>query len=118
MLPETAVLQGWFLADNKVKAVRLNGRAVSVSEHDEYPPFDRFHSFAAESGFVAGNNVLEVDVYNYASLQGAPTPMPGSGFGSAGLAITRFRRKRPRQLCPPRSNDLVRSPDSPKQFTL
>ena len=72
---ESAVVRGRFLVDNKVSAIRLNGHAVSVPQHSEKPPFNRFHSFVAEGGFVAGTNVLEVDVYNYATLRGAPTAM-------------------------------------------
>ena len=62
--PESAVLQGWFIADNHVDAIRLNGHAVSVPQHRSNPPFDTLHTFTAGSGFVEGTNVLEIEVYN------------------------------------------------------
>ena len=75
VLPDTAVLQGWFLADNQVRAVRLNGRAVSVPVHGVDPPFDQLHSFTVRKGFVAGTNVLEINVFNLPTSWGEGTPM-------------------------------------------
>ncbi len=62
--PEKAVVHGWFMADNHVRAIRINGRPVSVPEHDFYGPFDRFHPFTIRSGFVRGTNVLDIEVVN------------------------------------------------------
>lgn len=73
--PEWAVLRGRFLADNRVAAIRLNNHRVSVPKHESSAPFDQFHFFVATKGFVTGRNVLEIDVYNLQSLQGASTPM-------------------------------------------
>jgi hypothetical protein len=75
VLPDTAVVQGWFLVDNHVDAIRLNGKAVAVPEHDTRPPFDRFHSFTMRKGFVAGANVLEIDVLNLPTSWGEGTAM-------------------------------------------
>ncbi len=62
--PETAFLRGWFLADNHVNAIRLNGKELTVPEHGYSSPFTMFHKFLAHKGFVEGTNVLEIDVYN------------------------------------------------------
>jgi hypothetical protein len=65
-LPDTAVLWGKFIADNRVKAIRLNGKEVSVPQHDDIPfaPFDHFTEFSVRMGFVEGSNTLEFDVSN------------------------------------------------------
>ena len=63
LVPGTAALQGHFLVDNHVSAIRLNGRPVQVPEH----PFDdygMFYNFAADKGFVEGLNTLEIVVFN------------------------------------------------------
>jgi hypothetical protein len=73
--PEWTVLRGRFLADNRVEAIRLNNHRVSVPKHESIAPFDQYHSFVAAKGFVAGRNVLEIDVYNLQSSQGTLTPM-------------------------------------------
>ncbi len=64
MVPGTAVLKGWFMADNRVTAIRLNGTQAAVPEHVGHGPYDRFHEFATRTGFVEGANSLELDVYN------------------------------------------------------
>jgi hypothetical protein len=68
-LPESAVLQGRFIADNHVDAIRLNGRAVPVLPHSGTAPFVEFHSFKIVNGFVRGTNVLEIVVYNNPAIQ-------------------------------------------------
>jgi hypothetical protein len=73
--PGSAVLTGRFLVDNHVNAIRLNGQSVSLPEHGILPPFDQFHTFTVRKGFVAGTNVLEIDVYNHAASSGLGTPM-------------------------------------------
>jgi hypothetical protein len=72
---EGGMLRGRFLADNHVAAMRLNGRAVPVPQHDGDPPFNRFFPFTIREGFVRGTNVLEVDVRNRASSSHRDTPM-------------------------------------------
>jgi hypothetical protein len=64
MLPSTAVLQGRFVADDRIVAIRLNGRRLSVPVHPEGGPFLDWTSFRVTSGFVKGKNVLEFDVLN------------------------------------------------------
>jgi hypothetical protein len=68
MVPGKAVLSGCFLADNQVNAIRINGRSVPVHEHSENHPFDRFTTFTIRAGFVEGENVLEIDVFNGLSV--------------------------------------------------
>jgi hypothetical protein len=97
VLPETAVLQGWFLADNYVIVVRLNGAAVSVPEHSSLPPFDERHSFTIRKGFVAGTNVLEIDVRNLQTSWGEGTAM-ALAVELEGFAIC--RQDVPRALSP------------------
>jgi hypothetical protein len=57
-------LHGRFIVDNHVSAIRLNGRLIEVPEHGYADPFVEFHSFLINKGFVSGNNVLEIDVFN------------------------------------------------------
>jgi hypothetical protein len=61
---ETMVLNGWFIADSYVRAMRLNGQEVPVPPHRHEPPYDLFRRFAITKGFVDGENVLEIDVEN------------------------------------------------------
>ncbi len=75
MMPDTAFLKGWFIADNHVNAIRLNGRQVPVPEHGYDGPFDRYHGFVARNGFVEGVNSLELDVYNGNSSPNVATAM-------------------------------------------
>lgn len=63
-LLNTAVLQGKFMADNQVAAIRLNGRKLAVPYHLASAPFRTFYRFIATDGFVAGTNTLEIDVFN------------------------------------------------------
>ena len=63
LLPGSAVLRGRFIADNHVKAVRLNGVAMSVDEHG-YSELVWFAGFSGKKGFVEGTNTLEIDVDN------------------------------------------------------
>jgi hypothetical protein len=61
--PSTAVLHGRFVADNRVQAIRLNGQALRVISHG-HQEFGFLHAFSTQRGFVAGANVLEIDVEN------------------------------------------------------
>ncbi len=74
LFPGSAVLGGWFIADNHVKAIRLNGVQVPVTYHGWDPPYGLFHSFTAPKGFVEGTNTLEVDVENGGGEGGAEWP--------------------------------------------
>jgi hypothetical protein len=76
--PESAVLQGRFLADDRMNAIRLNGKPVPVPAHGDSVPFDRFCPFTIQSGFVPGNNVLEFDVFNKPSAISGPSAKAGS----------------------------------------
>ena len=61
--PDSAKLTGWFLVDNHVQAIRLNGHEVVVLEHG-YFNYELFRRFSIARGFVTGTNVLEFDVFN------------------------------------------------------
>ena len=62
-LPETAVLKGWFVVDNCVRAIRLNGQKAEVPEH-AWNKYRLFFGFTFDRGFVQGTNTLEIDVEN------------------------------------------------------
>ena len=62
--PGTAMLYVQFVADNAVRAIRLNGRDLPTPEQGASPPFDAFRSLTVRRGFVEGVNVLEFDVEN------------------------------------------------------
>jgi hypothetical protein len=64
ILPSGASLHGRFIADDLVRAIRLNGRNLKVPLQHEGPPFVYWSRFYANAGFVKGTNVLEVDVLN------------------------------------------------------
>jgi hypothetical protein len=64
VLPGSAVVRGGFLADNHVTAIRLNGVAAPVPQHDYTPPYGQHRWFEVAKGFVRGTNVLEFDVFN------------------------------------------------------
>jgi len=95
VLLESVVLRGSFLADNHVKAIRLNGNPISVPEHGEDVPFTSFSRFLAKQGFIQGVNVLEIDVFNGAVLStarlGAADPM-GLRVELRATAMTQPRR--------------------------
>ena len=93
-MPDTAVLQGWFIVDNYIRAIRLNGTEVPVPAHSDGSNglFHQFYRFVARRGFVAGTNVLEMDVYNghrglppdgRASAMGLRVELEGSVRGEA-----------------------------------
>jgi hypothetical protein len=79
MQPSTAQLSGWFIADNHVRAIRLNGHVAPVPEHP-YLNFSQYRRFSIRRGFVAGCNVLEFDVFN-------GVPGVHSGFNPMGLRV-------------------------------
>jgi hypothetical protein len=65
---KSAMISGRFIADNCVTGIRLNGRPIDVPKQDQsrnnISPFFEFHAFTIKQGFVAGVNVLEIDVWN------------------------------------------------------
>jgi hypothetical protein len=63
-LPSRAMLRGRFIADDMVVSVRLNGRKLRLPVQHEGEPFVYWTTFSANSGFVRGTNVLEIDVLN------------------------------------------------------
>ncbi len=79
MYPRTAYVDAWFLADNRVSAVRINGKNVKVYPHG-WNNFTMFSRFQVTSGFVEGINTLEIDVHN-------GEPMEGDGPGLMGLRV-------------------------------
>ena len=70
-LPDTAGLRGQSIADNRISAIRLNGRAVPPPECPDVHFLDRYTVFWIRGCFVEGANVLEFDVYN-----GSPNDPP------------------------------------------
>ena len=76
MRPSTANLRGRFVVDNHVRAIRLNGRSVPVPAHG-HQEFGLFHPFSSNRGFVAGINVLEIDVENGDPQDVAPSSLLG-----------------------------------------
>jgi len=66
--PETGAISGWFVADNHLRAIRLNGEEAVVPEHD-WDRFERFCGFRIDRGFIEGKNVLEFDVENVDPLK-------------------------------------------------
>jgi hypothetical protein len=69
----TAKMQGWFLTNGHVEAIRLNGETIPVPEHDEMA-CQVCQKFSLEHGFIEGNNVLELVVAktDYAMGRGHP----------------------------------------------
>ena len=51
-----------FAADRRVVAIRLNGRAAPLPKRMSGAPSDSFLRTTFSDGFVAGVNVLEIDV--------------------------------------------------------
>jgi hypothetical protein len=64
VLPSTVVVRGKFMADDRVVAIRLNGRRLPVPAHRDTGPFFEWTSFQISAGFVRGVNSLEFDVLN------------------------------------------------------
>jgi len=58
--PESIVVNGWFLTNGHVDAIRLNGQSVSVPQHDERA-CSLFQRFSLEHGFCKGVNTIEFD---------------------------------------------------------
>jgi len=63
VLPNTAVVQGWFVVNRHVEGIRLNGESVPIPEHRE-PAHKLYYKFRIDHGFIEGTNVLDFDVTN------------------------------------------------------
>jgi len=76
VLPETAVMDGWFLTNGHVDAIRINGQQVRVPEHGA-TACELFQKFTVDHGFVEGANALELDVakVDYPNPRGLYNPM-------------------------------------------
>jgi hypothetical protein len=72
LLPSTAVLRGKFIADDRVNAIRLNGRKLKVPLQPDGGPFIHWTQFHATTGFVKGVNVLDFEVLNADPLKSPP----------------------------------------------
>ncbi len=74
---ETAVMRGWFVADDHVIAIRINGKPVQAPPWQDGDFLDRYKTFWIREGFVEGANVLEFDVLNGQQLGrgGGASPM-------------------------------------------
>ena len=80
-VPGKTVLNGKFMADDHVEAIRLNGQNLDLPRHAPGEGAYRwFHRFKTQDGFVEGVNVLEVDVLN----GGCSSSVPG---GSSYMAM-------------------------------
>jgi hypothetical protein len=60
----SAILRGRFMADDHVRAARLNGREITLPDDRSVSPSLRWDQFKATEGFLEGENTLEVDVLN------------------------------------------------------
>lgn len=52
------------MADDHVRAVRLNGREIALADDRSVSPSLRWDQFSIAQGFVEGENTLEVEVLN------------------------------------------------------
>jgi hypothetical protein len=73
--PATVRIIGSFLVDNAINELRINGRPVSfdrwVTTWDVHD-FESFHTIEILDGFVPGENVISIDVYNTPSAPDNP----------------------------------------------
>ena len=67
-IAETATVQGWFIADDDVTAIRINGKVMPPPKRDDvhlpFGEFAEFTPFSLKRGFLEGVNTLEIDVRN------------------------------------------------------
>jgi hypothetical protein len=78
--PETVYVIGSFLVDNAIGELRINGKPVDfdrwVTTWDVHD-FESFHTIEILDGFVEGENVIAVDVFNTPSHPDNPeSPNP------------------------------------------
>jgi hypothetical protein len=71
----TARMHGCFIADDTVQAIRLNGRTIHTFR--DYISYDVFRWFTIDRGFVAGKNVLEIDVHDIGVSTGLRVELDG-----------------------------------------
>ena len=80
---ETVHIVGLFLVDDAINALRINGRPVPyerwVTTWDIYD-FKSFHPITITDGFVPGENVISIDVYNSPSRPEHPMHPNPMGF--------------------------------------
>ena len=73
---ETVYVVGYFLVDDAVNELRINGRPVEfqrwVTTWDVFD-FKSFHPIEITDHFVSGENVISIDVYNSPSNPNTPT---------------------------------------------
>ena len=62
LVPATVVLRGRFAAASRVIAMRLNGNTLQCPPHADDPATRQSGAFAIRYGFVAGENVWEINV--------------------------------------------------------
>ena len=78
--PDTVFIVGYFLVDDAINELRINGHPVKferwVTTWDEFD-FKSFHPIEIADHFVAGENVISIDVYNSPSRPENPkSPNP------------------------------------------
>lgn len=98
--PATAVIKGVFGLDNS-GSISLNGGAPAATLTYGFPAFQQLHAFAFTSGFVSGNNYIDVAFQNpdgpgafRVEFTQATVPEPGVAFLSAGTAALLFLGRR------------------------
>jgi hypothetical protein len=75
----SVVISAQVIADNGVRAVRINGEEVPVESwmlNDEDQVFNRFHVIEIAKGFREGSNVIEFDVWNGIDRTDLDAPNP------------------------------------------
>ncbi len=73
LLPETAVITGNWLADNKGTNIYINGVATGqVTPLNAFGPLSLWSSFTINSGFISGVNTLDFEVLNQDAGAGGP----------------------------------------------
>lgn len=93
--PASAVISGMFGLDNS-GTISLNGGAPAATLTYGLPAFNTLHAFSFTSGFVSGNNYIDVLLNNvddpgafrveFTQAQAAAVPEPGAAILSAGTA--------------------------------
>ena len=87
MVPATVALRGRFVAGNHVTAMRINGKTLEGPRQIDEDAVRQSGVFAIHGGFVAGENVWEIDVNNtpprsslvvYAQLSGIRPARPAA----------------------------------------
>lgn len=82
----TASFLGRFLVDNQVSSIVLNGNVIFNGPAGGFTGSD-WVNFGANSGFVSGNNVLQVNAVNFAQNSGNPSGLRVEFLESAVAAV-------------------------------